>query len=68
MAGVLAAMDADDESKRDLIEANIDRPLIKVFRQFAGLRGSIIFDEMRRGNVTYRVFVFQRQAGPALAA
>jgi ubiquinone/menaquinone biosynthesis C-methylase UbiE len=36
MSGVLAAMDADDESKRDLIEANIDRPLINVFRQFRG--------------------------------
>ena len=63
MSGVLAAMDADDESKRDLIEANIDRPLINVFRQFAGLRGSIIFDEMRRGNVAYRAFVFQRDTG-----
>jgi hypothetical protein len=61
-------MDADDESKRDLIEANIDRPLIKVFGQFAGLRGTIIFDEMRRGNVAYHAFVFQRHDGAAHVA
>ena len=38
--GVVAALDADDERKRGLIEARVDRPLVRTFGQFAALRGT----------------------------
>jgi SAM-dependent methyltransferase len=58
-SGVVAALDADDEWKRGLIEARIDRPLVRTFGQFAALRGTAIYDELRSGAVVYRAFVFQ---------
>jgi SAM-dependent methyltransferase len=54
--GVLAALDADDERKRSMIPTLIDRPLLGVFRQFAGLRGTAIYDELRTGALTYLAF------------
>ena len=57
--GIVAALDADDAAKRGLIETLVDRPLVRTFRQFAALPGSIRYDELRSGAVVYRAFVFQ---------
>jgi SAM-dependent methyltransferase len=54
--GVVAALDADDDGKRSMIDGLIDRPLAGVFRQFAGLRGTMIYDELRSGALTYLAF------------
>jgi ubiquinone/menaquinone biosynthesis C-methylase UbiE len=54
--GVVAALDADDDGKRSMIAALVDRPLAGVFRQFAGLRGTAIYEELRSGALTYRAF------------
>jgi ubiquinone/menaquinone biosynthesis C-methylase UbiE len=54
--GVVAALDADDAGKRSVIASLIDRPLQSVFRQFAGLRGTAIYDELRAGALTYLAF------------
>jgi SAM-dependent methyltransferase len=54
--GVVAALDADDDGKRSMIAALIDRPLAGIFNQFAGLRGTAIYDELRAGALTYRAF------------
>jgi ubiquinone/menaquinone biosynthesis C-methylase UbiE len=57
--GVVAALDADDERKRGLIEAQVPRPLVRAFCQFAALRGTLLYDKLRAGTVVYRAFVFQ---------
>jgi ubiquinone/menaquinone biosynthesis C-methylase UbiE len=54
--GVVAALDADDDGKRSMIAALIDRPLARIFHQFAGLRGTAIYDELRAGALSYRAF------------
>jgi SAM-dependent methyltransferase len=54
--GVVAALDADDDRKRSMIAELIDRPLAGVFHQFAGLRGTAIYDELRTGALTYLAF------------
>jgi SAM-dependent methyltransferase len=54
--GVLAALDADDDGKRSMIASLVDRPLRGVFNQFAGLRGTMIYDDFRSGALTYRAF------------
>jgi len=64
--GVVAALDADDEWKRGLIETRIDRPLVGTFRQFAALRGTLLYDKLRSGTVTYRAFVFQNDGAAAV--
>jgi ubiquinone/menaquinone biosynthesis C-methylase UbiE len=54
--GVVAALDADDEGKRSMIATLVDRPLAGIFNQFAGLRGTAIYDELRSGALSYRAF------------
>jgi SAM-dependent methyltransferase len=66
--GVVAALDADDERKRGLIEARIDRPLVRTFGQFAALRGTVLYNKLRRGTVVYRAFVFQNSAAKGAGA
>jgi SAM-dependent methyltransferase len=63
--GVVAALDADHEWKRDMIEARVARPLVRAFRQFAALRGTMLYDKLRAGTVEYRAFVFQNGAAAA---
>jgi SAM-dependent methyltransferase len=60
--GVVAALDADDARKRDLIATRVARPLRRAFGQFAGLRGTLLYDELRSGAVTYRMFVLRNSA------
>jgi SAM-dependent methyltransferase len=55
--GVLAALDADDGDKRDLIARLIDRPLAGIFGEFAALQGSELNAALRRGDFGYRAFV-----------
>ena len=55
--GVVAALDAEDDRKRALITRLVDRPLAGIFREFAALRGSELYDELRRGTFQYRAFV-----------
>jgi ubiquinone/menaquinone biosynthesis C-methylase UbiE len=60
--GVVAALDADDERKRGLIEAQVARPLRGAVGQFAALRGTAPYNEFRSGTVVYRAFVLQNGA------
>ena len=60
--GVVAALDADDERKRDMIHARVARPLVRAFYQFAALRGTVLYDKLREGSVVYHAFVFQNSA------
>jgi len=57
--GVVAALDADEGAKRDLIAGIVDRPLAGIFREFAALRGSLLNDALRNGEVAYRAFVLR---------
>jgi len=60
--GVVAALEADDERKRGLIEAQVARPLRRAVGRFAALRGTALYNEFRSGTLVYRVFVFQNRA------
>jgi ubiquinone/menaquinone biosynthesis C-methylase UbiE len=55
--GVIAALDADDERKRSLIARLVDRPLLRIFGEFAALRGSQLNVALRNGDLDYRAFV-----------
>jgi ubiquinone/menaquinone biosynthesis C-methylase UbiE len=58
--GIVAALDADDARKRSLIAQFVDRPLAGVFQQFAAVRGSALYEEMRAGALSYRAFTAAR--------
>lgn len=57
--GVVAALEADDERKRGLIDAQVVRPLRRAVGRFAALRGTALYDEFRSGALVYRAFVLQ---------
>jgi len=65
--GVVAALDADDERKRRLIAAQVERPLRRAFHRFAALRGTALYDELRCGTMVYCVFVLQNSAATVIA-
>lgn len=58
--GVVAALERDDERKRGLINSVVDLPLRRIFRQFAALRGTQVYDEFRNGSVRYVTFDLQK--------
>jgi len=67
-SGVVAALDADDARKRDLIEAQFARPLRRAIGRFAGLRGTALYNEFRSGTLVYRAFVLQNGAAARIEA
>ena len=66
--GVVAALEADDERKRGLIEAQVARPLRRAVGRFAGLRGTALYNEFRSGTLVYRAFVLQNGAAAGIEA
>ena len=60
--GVVAALDADDDRKRDLIGRLVDRPLAHIFREFAAIRGSALYGLLRDGDLSYLGFVLAPRA------
>ena len=57
---VLAALDRDNDRKAALIERFIPKLLVRPFRDFAGMRDSVIYDGFRTGGYTYRFFAMQK--------
>jgi SAM-dependent methyltransferase len=54
--GVVAALDADDARKRSLIAGIVDRPLTRIFGEFAALAGTELNAALRNGDLDYRAF------------
>jgi ubiquinone/menaquinone biosynthesis C-methylase UbiE len=57
---VLAAMDADQERKKELIGRHVPKLLQPVFFEFAGLPGSWIYEAFRERYATYHYCVLQK--------
>jgi SAM-dependent methyltransferase len=60
---VLAALDADNDRKSALIRKYIPRPLLASFEDFAGMRGSAVYNGFRSGRLVYMVFLLERPTG-----
>ncbi len=60
-AGVLAALELDNERRRRLIQQYVPRLLRPTFREFAGVRGSQFFyGAFASGEKVYKRFLFQK--------
>lgn len=62
---VLAALEAEDARKRELIARLIPTFLQPAFTDFAGLRGSQVYEAFRTRAMVYRMFTLQRPASIA---
>ena len=59
-ANVLAALDRDNDRKAALISKLVPKPFVAAFSDFAGMRGSIIYEGFRTGGYTYWAFVMEK--------
>ncbi len=60
-ARVAAALEADDARKRKMISQHISPRLQPVFEQFAGVEGGQIFQALKKRDLLYFRFAFQRR-------
>ncbi|MEE8151634.1 MAG: class I SAM-dependent methyltransferase [candidate division NC10 bacterium] len=58
---VLEALDLDNNRKTVLIQQLVPKVLLNTFQQFAGLKGTTIYEGLRSGSVIYLSFVLQKQ-------
>ncbi len=57
---VLAALDADNQRKMRLIEEDIPKVLVKSFLDFAGMKGTPVYECFRKGEMQYLRFVLKK--------
>lgn len=63
-AEVLAAMTADDERKRALIEVIVPEKMRPMFEEFAGLSGAQVFEAFKARTMIYKRFALRRTGRP----
>jgi len=61
---VLAALDADNQRKMQLIQETVPKVLVKSFLDFAGVKGSTVYEYFRTREMQYLQFVL-RKAKPS---
>ena len=59
-SNVVAALDRDNERKRAFIERIVPKPLQPSFNDFAGMKGTVIYDGFRSGQMIYKSFVLRK--------
>jgi SAM-dependent methyltransferase len=59
-AGVVAAMEADEARKLQMIERLVPRAIGPLFREFAGMRGGQVFEGLKSGTLIYARFVIRK--------
>ncbi|HUS37100.1 MAG TPA: class I SAM-dependent methyltransferase [Verrucomicrobiae bacterium] len=59
-AGVVAAMEADDKRKRQMIERLVPQTIRPLFREFAGRQGGQVFEGLKSQRLVYWRFVIRR--------
>ena len=57
---VVGALDADNNRKKTLIDKRVDKKLLKVFYEFAGLKGSEHYNNFASGKMLYHAFLCQK--------
>ena len=61
-AGVVAAMEADETRKHQMIQRLVPPSIRPLFEEFAGMRGGQVFDGLKNGSLIYARFVIRRIA------
>jgi len=59
-AGVLRSLDHDDAAKQHIIDSSVPLLIRPLFRRFAGMKGTIMYDKFARRELRYAHVVAQR--------
>jgi ubiquinone/menaquinone biosynthesis C-methylase UbiE len=62
---VLEALRQDSKRKQALIKRSVNRHLIRLFRKFAAVEGSEVFEGFRSGAIVYRRYALRKQSACA---
>jgi ubiquinone/menaquinone biosynthesis C-methylase UbiE len=57
---VLQALDEDHERRMNLISRDVPKPFKKQFREFAGVKDSVVYKRFKSGNFVYFSYILQR--------
>lgn len=57
---VIEAMNQDSERKMELIRESVSKLFFNSFKEFAGIRGSAIYDGLSAGEVVYQSFILKK--------
>ncbi len=57
---VLAALDADNQRKMQIIQESVPKALVKPFLDFAGMKGSSVYEYFRKREMQYMLFVMRK--------
>ena len=58
---VIRALDEDHSRRMKLISDHIPKPFIKQFREFAGVKDSVVYKQFEKGLLIYFSYVLQKQ-------
>jgi hypothetical protein len=57
---VIKALDEDHERRMKTISENVPKPFIKQFREFAGVKNSVVYKQFESGEMIYFSFIMQK--------
>jgi ubiquinone/menaquinone biosynthesis C-methylase UbiE len=57
---VLRALDEDHDRRMQVISENVPRPFIRQFREFAGVKNSVVYKQFENRNSVYLSYVLQK--------
>lgn len=57
---VIKALDEDHDRRMKTISENVPKPFIKQFREFAGVKNSVVYKQFESGEMIYFSFIMQK--------
>jgi len=57
---VLQALDEDHDRRMHLISQDVPKPFISQFREFAGVKESVVYNRFKNGTITYLSYILQK--------
>jgi ubiquinone/menaquinone biosynthesis C-methylase UbiE len=58
---VIRALDQDHERRMQVISENVPKPFIRQFREFAGVRNSVVYKQFANRDSVYLSYILQKQ-------
>jgi len=59
-ANVVRALEVDHDRRLEMIARDTPRPLLRLLKQFAGVKGTHIYEQFKRKEIIYQSFVLQK--------
>jgi len=57
---VIKALDEDHDRRMKTISENVPKPFIRQFREFAGVKNSVVYNQFENGEMIYYSFIMQK--------